>query len=190
MSALQAIQGAKMDDKRIGKIYEILVQLKTQNVKILFCWIPGHAGIQGNETVDKIAKRACDRAVIEDQKVASSDYKVYIKAIIKKSWEERWKNLTNNTKLEEIQEGITKKVLKLPRKDDIKITRLRIGHTRLTHSVILTQEDVPMCVECEEPVTVKHILMDCGNCYLERMACYDHRGDSLQKMPNHAFDHG
>ena len=41
------------------------------------------------------------------------------------------------------------------------ISRLRIGHTRLTHSFILKQEQPPQCLICLTPYTIKHILMEC-----------------------------
>ena len=37
----------------------------------------------------------------------------------------------------------------------------RIGHTFYTHSYILKGEDRPQCVNCDEDITVKHILLDC-----------------------------
>ena len=36
------------------------------------------------------------------------------------------------------------------------ITRLRIGHSHLTHSWLLAKEDAPECIQC-----MKHILLDC-----------------------------
>ena len=41
------------------------------------------------------------------------------------------------------------------------LTRLRIGHTRHTHSYLLKREDQPLCIGCNEPFTVKHFLIDC-----------------------------
>ena len=41
------------------------------------------------------------------------------------------------------------------------LTRLCIGHTRLTHSYLLKREDQPFCINCNEPFTVKHFLIDC-----------------------------
>ena len=41
------------------------------------------------------------------------------------------------------------------------LTRLRIGHTRLTHSYLLEREDQPLCISCNESFTVKHFLIDC-----------------------------
>ena len=41
------------------------------------------------------------------------------------------------------------------------LTRLRIGHTRLTHYYLLKREDQPFCISYNEPFTVKHFLIDC-----------------------------
>jgi len=41
------------------------------------------------------------------------------------------------------------------------LNRLRIGHTRLTHSYLLSGDDLPECGTCQCPLTVKHILVEC-----------------------------
>ena len=40
------------------------------------------------------------------------------------------------------------------------ITRACIGHTYFTHSYLLKGEDMPWCIHCHCPDTVKHILLD------------------------------
>ena len=47
------------------------------------------------------------------------------------------------------------------RREQVVISRLRIGHTRLTHSFILKQEPRPQCLTCQTTCTVKHILIEC-----------------------------
>ena len=47
------------------------------------------------------------------------------------------------------------------RQNQTKITRCRIGHTRLTHAYLLTNEQPPFCISCNEPFTVKHFLITC-----------------------------
>ena len=42
-------------------------------------------------------------------------------------------------------------ILKLPEADQTKITRYRIGHTRMTHN----NGEPPFCIICNEPFTVK-----------------------------------
>lgn len=48
------------------------------------------------------------------------------------------------------------------RKEQTTTARLRIGHTRLTHSFVLKQEPPPKC-SCGKQYTVKHILIECTN---------------------------
>ena len=43
------------------------------------------------------------------------------------------------------------------RKEEVIISRLRIGHTHITHSQLLKGEDSPVCLTCKVPLTVKHI---------------------------------
>jgi len=40
-------------------------------------------------------------------------------------------------------------------RDSILINRLQIGHSRLTHSYLLSNDDVPLCESCGLPLTVK-----------------------------------
>ena len=47
------------------------------------------------------------------------------------------------------------------RRDEVLLCRLRIGHTRLTHSFLFNDEDPPECDTCQCIATVKHILLDC-----------------------------
>ena len=47
------------------------------------------------------------------------------------------------------------------RREEVVLTRLRIGHTRLTHSYLLKQEDQPFCFSRNEPFTAKQFLIDC-----------------------------
>ena len=47
------------------------------------------------------------------------------------------------------------------RKEDVILTRLKIGHTRLTHKHYLLNEEQPECIPCDCPLTVKHILIEC-----------------------------
>jgi len=46
-------------------------------------------------------------------------------------------------------------------RDSVLLNRLRIGHTRLTHSFLLSGGDLPECGTCQCPPTVKHILVEC-----------------------------
>ena len=68
-----------------------------------------------------------------------------------------------NWKLHELKPDFNSKCsfLGYSRQIQTKITRCRIGHTRLTHSYLLTNEQPPFCISCNEPFTVKHFLITC-----------------------------
>ena len=47
--------------------------------------------------------------------------------------------------------------------EEVVLARLRLGHTRVTHSYLLLGEEQPHCVGCDAPFTVRHFLLDCGD---------------------------
>ena len=46
---------------------------------------------------------------------------------------------------------------------EVVLARLRLSHTRVTHSYLLQGEEQPHCVGCDAPFTVRHILLECGD---------------------------
>ena len=51
----------------------------------------------------------------------------------------------------------------LTRKEQVVIHRIRIGHTRLTHSFLMEGRPVaPMCEVCNDLLTVKHFMLHCN----------------------------
>ena len=77
-------------------------------------------------------------------------------------WQETW-NCCAGNKLHAIRPtvGDYKQKTCLSRRDSVLLNRLRIGHTRLTHSFLLSVDDIPECGTCQCPPTVKHILVEC-----------------------------
>jgi len=59
--------------------------------------------------------------------------------------------------------GILKHSKNMSRYDSVLLNRLRIGHSRLTHSCLLSGDAPPTCQSCGIPVTVKHLLVECSN---------------------------
>ena len=148
-----------------------------KRAKVSFCWVPGHVGIVGNEAADKASKSAA--AGLQQTSAVSiphGDFKEIIRTHVKKSWQQRWSSLTDNAKLKGIHPQIRNwDSSNCPnRRDGIILTRLRIGHTRLTHGFLMTSGDerqVPFCHTCQSTVTVQHILMNCLNFSRERGRC-------------------
>jgi len=85
-----------------------------------------------------------------------------ITKLIFDEWQEVW-NCCARNKLLAIRPtvGGYKQKTCLSRRDSVLLNRLRIGHTRLTHSFLLSVDDLPECGTCQCPLTVKHILVEC-----------------------------
>ena len=163
-SALQTLQSLNHGNL-VSAIKEQVAELARRDNEVTFCWLPGHAGIYGNELADKKAKEAVNVKPLDIHiKIPVSDIKSTLKSIVYNKWNEEWTNQNNVSKLKEIQPVIRRNTdLNLSRTDQIRITRLRIGHTRLTHSHFYTGLQPPVCGPCRCRITVKHLLLECRN---------------------------
>lgn len=128
---------------------------------IEFCWIPSHVNIPGNERADTAAKAALCLPVTS-MKLPASELKPYISRFCREEWQDIWNSAANN-KLHAIYPTVGKCIHNnlVSRRDAVIINRLKIGHSCLTHSHLLSGEDQPTCIKCDTVLTVKHILLDC-----------------------------
>ncbi|XP_023210480.1 uncharacterized protein LOC111613365 [Centruroides sculpturatus] len=161
VSALQALISCERSSHSIViKIRKLFCHLFARNLSIKFCWVPGHVGIKGNEEADAAAKSASPSQHI--MPIEGGD----LKLVVKKRLAERWQNMWNaqiHNKLHEIKPNIENWThnKQYDRRSEVILTRLRIGHTRLTHLYLLKGEDQPLCQYCNCTVSVKHILCNC-----------------------------
>ena len=95
-------------------------------------------------------------------KIPFNNFKPFINRYIFDKWQTSW-NETPFNKLKEIKPVIkeSKSVISNIRREEVVLTRLRIGHTRITHSWLLNRDEQPNCTGCDVPFTVKHFLLDC-----------------------------
>ena len=49
------------------------------------------------------------------------------------------------------------------RKEETVMARLHIGHSFITHSFLLKGEEPPVCIGCDQHLTIKHILLTCSD---------------------------
>ena len=69
--------------------------------------------------------------------------------------------------------GEYQSVVRNIRKEEVVLARLRLGHTRVTHSCLLQGEEQPQCVGCDAPFTAHHFLLECGDFAQVRNNCFN-----------------
>ena len=143
----------------------------------LLCWVPSHVGIVGNEQADRLANKATKDNRKAPNPLMRYDAKSKIKCKMKDIWAQRWNQNTSN-KLQQITDSISPipRISCDDRKWERTLTRLRIGHTRLTHGYLLAgSRTPPTCEDCEDetPLTVKHFLIDCSAHRMARLRAFN-----------------
>ncbi|WP_144077532.1 ribonuclease H family protein, partial [Solemya velum gill symbiont] len=162
LSALLAIHHCKIQNPIIIDVLDLFTTLYTAGKTIIFVWIPSHIGIPGNDAADLAAKAAIHND-IDQITVPYTDFKPLSHRYIQLFWQGDWSRSTHN-KLHTITPQIRPLTRSnLSRHDQVVISRLRIGHTALTHAHLLKHEPRPVCIHCSTPLTVAHILLYCSH---------------------------
>ena len=156
-----------------GLVAEILEFLKSMDhYQIKFLWIPGHAGIRGNEKADKLAKFGLTKPhpplgtfscpLSDIQKLITNQ----LVAVRQRHWNE-----TNDRHLFPIKPSIShfKTTHQNSREDEVALTRLRVGRTRATHYFHRDRSGSPSCQTCPNTdFTIRHFLLECPRYAPER----------------------
>ena len=129
---------------------------------IVFCWLPSHVNIRGNELADLEAKSALS-LVITNFKIPHSDFKSNIRLYINNKCESVWETQTQN-KLNEIKPNLTANAHSLitAEKNKQKSRDVELDTLELLILTYQKNEQAPFCIPCNEPFTVKHFLVTCA----------------------------
>ena len=146
--------------------------------KTIFCWIPSHIHIKGNELADQEAKDVISMD-IANIKIPFTDKKQKINKFIKSECHTKWQQCFND-KLFMIKPFNDKHYFHCNRKDQLILTRCCIGHSRFSHMHLLNNERAPQCINCNELLTIKHVLLNCK--IVNRIQSKHINADSLQKL--------
>ena len=109
--------------------------------------------MRGNHRADAAVKSALDLTP-DKHNIPYTDLKPKINNFLHKKWQQRWNRNTSN-KLFQVKPFLGEW------RPAFRKSRCRIGHSRLTHSFILKQEQQPQCSTCQTPCTIKHVLLGC-----------------------------
>ncbi|XP_055924643.1 uncharacterized protein LOC129956730 [Argiope bruennichi] len=140
-----------------NRILLILRSLKNDGFNIIFCWVSSHVDIPGNEKADSVAKSV---TAFMRTGLPFCDVKVAFSRHINSSWQEAW-GLQIHNKLHSVKPIIGSWPVLPIREIDVKLTRLRIGHTRYTHRHLIFGDRKPVCPTCHVDFSTKHILIEC-----------------------------
>ena len=163
-SAVQKLKRSNTSNALIHDIHELLDHISNHgNHQILLQWIPSHCGIEGNERVDKIAKKATTLS----QETCPIDFdtaKACIKQHIKEDWNQRKKRKHPNTTYVDWQLEND-----LSAREKVLLSRIRTGgHSPefAWYRHFLTQNDIepemPVCTHCKmADETADHMLAEC-----------------------------
>lgn len=156
-STLDNLKSSYPSNSLINSIINLYSIINSRGYDIIFCWIPGHVGIRGNELADTAAKQALTPL---NHQVPITDYKLQIKNFYIQKLQDLW-DLQINNKLHSIKPIISPWPSLNQRRFDVIITRLRLSHSRLAHRYLLLGEECPSCSFCQSPLTINHIFTSC-----------------------------
>ena len=145
---------------------------------IEICWIPSHIGIEGNEAADRAAKEAVTKTKAKI-KIPVSDYMPAIRNWIFSRWQSSWCDEPDTNKLKQIKPnvGVWQSSFQGDRRTEVVLSRLRIGHTHLTHGYLMStpRDTFPECTTCRTHLTIRHIFDDCQGFRRLRIAIFGNR---------------
>lgn len=161
LSLLTALHFRNATEPLVGNIIHNIEKVTTHGHTIKVFWVPSHIGISGNERADACAALAWSRE-IKQVTIPHKDCMKLIYRKLKENWQKTWDNELNN-KLHLVKPilGEWKSCRHQERYIEVILCRLRIGHTHLTHSFLLTKQEKPLCERCGHDLTVIHILVSC-----------------------------
>ena len=159
-SVLQALGAYNSNNPLVIKILQWIYLIQRKGTLVKFCWVPAHVGVQGNEEADRIAKQAAIELLPRRCPLLFRDFFPYIRSLIRDMWQDRWSMVTPN-KMKEITSVVSPwEYGRMPRRWEVVLCRLRIGHTNFTHKYLMVGDYQPFCEDCLVPLTVRHLLVE------------------------------
>ncbi|XP_074042006.1 uncharacterized protein [Leptinotarsa decemlineata] len=171
LSVLQLLQRIYIKHPIGILIKQQFFELQSLKKKIILLWVPSHVGIVENESADFHAREAIDNP---NQGITMcsphTDLKIYFKSILLRKWNIEWQSTP--FKLREWKPKVGPwNYGTLKRREQVIITRLRLGHNKVIHEYLISLADQPQCYICEVALTIHHIIVQCPVFQLEREMC-------------------
>ena len=148
--------------------------------KILIQWVPSHTNILGNEHADTLAKASLNCDVLANIKLPLPDVLSKFSTYFSTESLTYWDSCRNfyDPPLTLSPYVDTPNFLLVARKQQVVLSRLHLGVTKLTHGHIFSKSDPKRCRICNCVVTLAHIFIDCPLYVSQRSNIIQHCTDN------------
>ena len=146
-------------------IMDLAADLAQHHIDVNIMWIPSHTGLQGNETADRLARRAAEKNNI-DITIPATRREIVDKIIshIDAEWQTVYNRSTTGHAYKLLEPTVSRKVkfIVTNRHKDTTITRLRLGKCCLNSYLHkIDRHPTGLCHHCNIPETIEHFLLYC-----------------------------
>ena len=156
----------------------------------MFCWIPSHVGIMGNDRADEAAKRASKGLCTRSLPLPARDLYPVFSGFIRGKWQSEWeRNVSSKLKAIKPSLGSWRSSSRNMRVEEVKLCRLRIGHTLATHRYLLCDDSRPRCSRCGDFLSVSHVLVSCTDLAPIRVRYFGARALTLKDLLGDTSSH-
>ena len=171
-TSLKTIRSIKLnnDQTRLRRIQKACETIRSRDANLELRWISKHKEIQSNENANIAARNVYKLSMSLETRREIVVLTMLIRIKVKKRWESRWSNDTNEKHLRRLTSKITSKHMLL-HKDKHKshnalLTQLRIE--KIDFNLFLKErcvlEMISETCSCDHDVmTMRHVLLACSN---------------------------
>ena len=157
-----------------------LLEIERSGSQVRFVWVPGHSGVEGNEKADILAKESLRKENIDlNLPLGKCECYSICKERLETQWGIEWAQGQKGRHFFSLQTTIKSKRwnLKSGRRDDVVLTRLRLGHCGLASNLNVVGKHPDGLCECGSPETVQHVILACSKYTRERQQLFEELSD-------------
>ena len=176
-AAIKALKGTRFFHKSVKQCHSLLTELNSKN-RVQLCWIPGHHGVEGNETADQRAKAGGKLEICAPETIipiSATTCRNAVRDKIHSDHSIKWSNMStcrqSREALPRIDGRLSREILSLDRSTIRLIIQVITGHGNLNkHNYLTGKSATPLCPKCEEnPETSEHYVGKCPAYDLKRL---------------------